>query len=583
MLDKAVRLKLLIIVAAQLLHVCDSYFEFSTCYNSTNYTINSNFAMNLNRLFSTLTANAPATGFYTDAVGQGVDRVYGLILCRGDLSAGDCGNCATTAPMELMKLCPRRRRGTIWYDECFLRYKDSNFIGNVTMDSGFCMWKLANNSDPVLFDHQAGQLMRSLSASVLSNRTGLMFASGEISFGDYNTIYGVAQCTRDISRDDCSQCLAGRISRIPERCEGKVGCIVYNGNCGVRYEIYPFVYNATASQQPSSPSPAISPPVPTMATQEAKPSPTLFNTTRRSASHGLRKNAIVLIALLCSSVFILCIISVLSVARRSKRGKAPDEEEMKGTTPSVFHMDTLKAATNNFSGVNKLGQGGFGPVYKGTLEDGTQVAVKRLSEKSTQGPAQFKNEVNLVAKLHHRNLARLLGYYLDEQERLLVYEFVPSGSLDKILFDPTKRQQLDWGKRLQIINGIGRGLLYLHEDSQLMIIHRDLKAGNVLLDEEMNPKISDFGLAKLFQVEGTHATTENVAGTRGYMSPEYAMNGIFSVKSDVFSFGVLVLEILSGQRNTSFYQSELAPDLLTYFVLELIVARLGSFGKTAGH
>ncbi|KAF3782560.1 Cysteine-rich repeat secretory protein 38 [Nymphaea thermarum] len=346
MLDIAVRVKLLLIVSAQLLHVCDSYFEFSTCYNPTNHTINSNFAMNLNRLFSTLTSNAPATGFYTDAVGQGVDRVYGLILCRGDLSAGDCGNCATTAPMELMKLCPRRRRRTIWYDECFLRYKDSNFIGNVTMDPGFCMWKLVNNSDPVLFDHQAGQLMRSLSASVLSNRTGLMFASGEISFGDYNTIYGVAQCTRDISRDDCSQCLAGRISRIPERCEGKVGCIVYNGNCGVRYEIYPFVYNAAASQQPSSLSPAISPPVPTMAPQEAKPSPT---------------------------------------PTRSKW--------------AAFMMLSFKL---------------------------------------------------------------------------------------------------------------------------------------------------------LFVVDS------------GYMSPEYAMNDIFSVKSDVFSFGVLVLEILSGRRNTSFYQSELAPDLLTY-------------------
>ncbi|KAL5972810.1 hypothetical protein ACLOJK_039616 [Asimina triloba] len=185
-------------------------------------------------------------------------------------------------------------------------------------------------------------------------------------------------------------------------------------------------------------------------------------------------------------------------------------------------LQTVKSATADFSEANKLGQGGFGPVYKGVLPDGREVAIKRLSRSSGQGVEEFKNEVILIAKLQHRNLVRLLYCCVEGEEKLLIYEYMPNTSLDVFLFDPKKRAELDWNRRLDIARGIGRGILYLHEDSRLRIIHRDLKASNVLLDHEMNPKISDFG---------------------GYMAPEYAMAGLFSVKSDVYSFGVLLLEI----------------------------------------
>ncbi|KAK6797676.1 hypothetical protein RDI58_005378 [Solanum bulbocastanum] len=207
-----------------------------------------------------------------------------------------------------------------------------------------------------------------------------------------------------------------------------------------------------------------------------------------------------------------------------------------------YEFSTIREATNNFSIDNKLGEGGFGPVYKGTLQNGQEVAVKRLSADSGQGELEFKNEVRLVARLQHRNLVRLKGFCLDGTERLLVYEFVPNASLDKFLFDQVKRRQLDWGRRSTIIGGVAKGILYLHEDSRLRIIHRDLKASNVLLDAEMNPKISDFGMAKLFKLDETHGNTDRIVGTFGYMAPEY-LHGQFSVKSDVFSFGVLVLEI----------------------------------------
>ncbi|XP_044461103.1 G-type lectin S-receptor-like serine/threonine-protein kinase B120 [Mangifera indica] len=233
-----------------------------------------------------------------------------------------------------------------------------------------------------------------------------------------------------------------------------------------------------------------------------------------------------------------------------------DVSEVNGADLPMFNFNSISIATNNFSEENKLGQGGFGPVYRGKLPGEQEIAVKRLSNKSLQGLEEFKNEVILIAKLQHRNLVRLLGCCIQGEERLLVYEYMPNKSLDSFLFDPARQALLDWKKRFVIIEGIARGLLYLHRDSRLRIIHRDLKASNILLDQEMNPKISDFGMARMFGGNQHEANTIKVVGTYGYMSPEYAMEGLFSVKSDVYSFGVLLLEIASGKRCTSFRFSE---------------------------
>ncbi|XP_024020579.1 G-type lectin S-receptor-like serine/threonine-protein kinase At4g03230, partial [Morus notabilis] len=208
--------------------------------------------------------------------------------------------------------------------------------------------------------------------------------------------------------------------------------------------------------------------------------------------------------------------------------------------------------------------GGFGPVYKGKFPGGQEIAIKRLLSGSGQGLQEFKNEVLLIAKLQHRNLVRLLGYCVEGDEKMLLYEYMPNKSLDTFIFDQNQCVLLNWEIRFNIILGIARGLHYLHHDSRLRVIHRDLKTSNVLLDEEMNPKISDFGLAKIFGGKQTEANTNRVVGTYGYMSPEYALHGLFSIKSDVFSFGVAVLEIISGKRNTGFYQSEQASSLLDY-------------------
>ncbi|XVF19056.1 hypothetical protein REPUB_Repub11eG0077500 [Reevesia pubescens] len=218
-------------------------------------------------------------------------------------------------------------------------------------------------------------------------------------------------------------------------------------------------------------------------------------------------------------------------------------------TPQSFTYAELKTATEDFSQSNKLGQGGFGPVYKGILEDGKIVAIKKLSATSHQGRDQFAAEIATISSVQHRNLVRLYGSCTEGDERLLVYEYLVNGSLDQALFGKRKLD-LNWPVRFNICLGVAKGLAYLHEDSSIRIVHRDVKSSNILLDSDLNPKISDFGLAKFYDYLKSHISTR-VAGTIGYLAPEYAMRGVLTEKADVFSFGVLALEIVTGRPNNS--------------------------------
>ncbi|KAL4597660.1 hypothetical protein ACB092_11G004700 [Castanea dentata] len=214
----------------------------------------------------------------------------------------------------------------------------------------------------------------------------------------------------------------------------------------------------------------------------------------------------------------------------------------------TFSYAELKTATEDFNPDNKLGEGGFGPVYKGTLNDGRVIAVKQLSVTSHQGKNQFLTEIATISAVQHRNLVKLYGCCIEGDKRLLVYEYLENKSLDQALFGK-RTLNLDWSTRFDICLGVARGLAYLHEESRLRIVHRDVKASNILLDSDLIPKISDFGLAKLYDDKKTHISTR-VAGTIGYLAPEYAMRGHLTEKADVFAFGVVALELVSGRPNS---------------------------------
>ncbi|KAI3705195.1 hypothetical protein L1987_75429 [Smallanthus sonchifolius] len=306
---------------------------------------------------------------------------------------------------------------------------------------------------------------------------------------------------------------------------------------------------------------------------------TITESTSKPSSHRKRRIVIVAVSIASSLVMMILILSIVYAwSKKTRHVKKPDEpvqtidEEYSmesqhdddDTDLSYFSMTKISKATKDFSNDKKLGEGGFGPVYMGVLDDGKEIAVKRLSKTSRQGVNEFKNELKFIAKLQHRNLVKLLGYCNEGDENMLIYEYMPNKSLDLFIFDKTKSSTLDWSRRFHIIHGIARGILYLHQDSRFKIVHRDLKASNILLDDDMNPKISDFGLARMFRDHENEANTNRVVGTLGYISPEYAVDGTFSEKSDVFSFGVLVLEIVSGKKNSGFSHEKDSDNLLAH-------------------
>ncbi|KAF3792434.1 putative LRR receptor-like serine/threonine-protein kinase [Nymphaea thermarum] len=254
---------------------------------------------------------------------------------------------------------------------------------------------------------------------------------------------------------------------------------------------------------------------------------------------------------IAAAVVVVTFLLVVYVLRQRKRKlllqNANSELAGTGVQPNMFSYAELQVATNHFDAANKLGEGGYGPVYKGTLSDKRFVAVKQLSAASLQGKNQFLTEIATISAVEHRNLVKLLGCCLEGDKRLLVYEYMENKSLDQSLFG-NKGLNLNWSTRFHILLGTARGLAYLHEGSRIKIVHRDVKASNILLDAELNPKISDFGMAKLYDDDKSHLSTR-VAGTVGYLAPEYAMRGHLTEKVDVFGFGVLALEVISGRPN----------------------------------
>ncbi|XP_042457016.1 probable serine/threonine-protein kinase PBL7 [Zingiber officinale] len=248
----------------------------------------------------------------------------------------------------------------------------------------------------------------------------------------------------------------------------------------------------------------------------------------------------------------------------SRNRLQPSMGEEKSNSARSFTFRELAVATQNFKEANLLGEGGFGKVYKGRLHSNQVVAIKQLNRDGLQGNKEFLVEVLMLIVLRHPNLVSLIGYCADGDERLLIYEYMPKGSLEDHLFDPPGKPPLDWNTRIKIAVGVAKGLTYLHDVVNPPVIYRDMKAANVLLDDEFNPKLSDFGLAKLGPVgDNTHVSTR-VMGTYGYCAPDYAMSGKLTLKSDVYSFGVLLLELITGRHVYDSSKSAFEQKLLTW-------------------
>ncbi|KAI9079246.1 hypothetical protein K1719_038851 [Acacia pycnantha] len=271
--------------------------------------------------------------------------------------------------------------------------------------------------------------------------------------------------------------------------------------------------------------------------------------------------------------------SARSLPNRSMRGFGSPTLSSRTITytgsAKTFTLNDIEEATNNFDASRILGEGGFGPVYKGVLCDGRDVAVKILKRDDRHGGREFLAEVEMLSRLHHRNLVKLIGICIENQTRCLVYELVPNGSVESHLHGADKETNpLNWNARMKIALGAARALAYLHEDSNPCVIHRDFKSSNILLEHDFTPKVSDFGLARTALDEGNKHISTHVMGTFGYLAPEYAMTGHLLVKSDVYSYGVVLLELLTGRKPVDLSQPPGQENLVTW-ISPLLMSKEG--------
>ncbi|KAK9060240.1 hypothetical protein SSX86_020944 [Deinandra increscens subsp. villosa] len=472
--------------------------------------------------------------FATASAGTGPDANYGLVQCYGDLSTTDCILCYDSAHYATSHCFPYT--GAVVYQEgCFMRFQNYSFYEEYEgpNDTFICGNSTRKNS---VFQDSARQAVSTAVRDALTNDD--YFARKEVIIsGTMNdSAYVLANCWRTLTAHSCRICLEAASVSILQCLPWSEGRALMTG-CFMRYSDTDFLI-----------------PVPS-----------------RSKNRVFSVRMIAVITAVVSSIVILAVTLLICLYIRRRRwiqkkrkGLYDAKKLAKILTDSSlnFKYSTIEKATSSWDDANKLGEGGFGTVYKGVLPDGREIAVKRLFFNNKFRAADFYNEVNMISSLEHKNLVRLLGCSCSGPESFLVYEYLPNMSLDRFIFDAIKGKELNWEKRVKIIIGTTEGLVYLHENTKTRIIHRDIKAANILLDLRLRAKIADFGLARSFQGDMSHISTA-IAGTLGYMAPEYLALGQLTEKADVYSYGVLLLEVVTGIQNNRSKNSEHSHSLVS--------------------
>ncbi|XP_021300907.1 putative receptor-like protein kinase At4g00960 isoform X1 [Herrania umbratica] len=494
-------------------------------YNVTNF---GEFSSNLNSTFVQLREqlmNSDNKYFATAQQARGSNPAYAMVQCRKYLSPADCLACFEAALSRISNCSANGAR--VIYDDCFLRYESNDFYNQTTQEGHSMMCGNQSASEPSAFEAAVQGLLADLQTATPRIDGYFAATKKEVvggSTGISATVYGVAQCIETITESGCRECMQVVTSDI-QRCPPNTNGRAVDVGCFLRYSNSPFFAdNQTIDIRPFL----------------------------RTGSSSKKKAIIIGGVVGGASLLLLIIIALLVWFKLSTRQRGTLRGDILGATelqgPLNYKYKDLMSATKNFSEEHKLGEGGFGDVYKGVLKNGKIVAVKKLAVLQTRrAKLDFESEVKLISNVHHRNLIRLLGCCSKGLELLLVYEYMANSSLDKFLFGE-RRGSLNWKQRYGIILGTARGLTYLHEEFHVCIIHRDIKSSNILLDDDFQPKIADFGLARLLPEDKSHLSTK-FAGTLGYTSPEYAIHGQLSEKADIYSYGIVVLEIISGQRS----------------------------------
>nr|XP_043608623.1 cysteine-rich receptor-like protein kinase 2 isoform X2 [Erigeron canadensis] len=488
------------------------------------------YISNFVRSMEVISTKLRASQMGTAITGTGQDSVYALAECYGDLSAQDCTLCYAEA-RTLLPACYPSTGARAYLDGCFARTDNYDF---------FQEYYAAPNENTAAYcgnTTRGGHVFRdsvrqAISDAVRDAPRNKDYFAREVVLSDTanESAYVLADCWGTLNESSCTECLDDAFSSILNCLPAAEGRAPQTG-CFLRYSNTNFL----------------------------NPEPT----------RGNKGGYYSIIAVAVSSIVACLVASLVAFyawkhRSNSKRRGSEDPKLLKilNGCSLNFKYSTIEKATSSFDDANKLGQGGFGTVYKGVLPDGKEIAVKRLFFNHRHRAGDFYNEVNIISSVNHKNLVKLIGFSCLGPESILIYEYLPNRSLDHFIFDSVRSKELNWGKRFDIIIGIAKGLAYLHENSKTRIIHRDIKAANILLDSRLHAKIADFGLARSYQEDKNHIST-GIAGTLGYMAPEYISHGKLTEKVDVYSFGVLLLEVVTGMPNRGIQTSDNSRSLIS--------------------